>query len=62
MPRYKVGDLLMDTQPETEGKNNLIMVLQATAEQYVIWKGMTDSIVEWDRRGLDTDPHIGKVK
>ena len=60
--KYKAGDLLMDTHPETVGKNDLIMVLQATADQYVIWKGMTDSIVEWDRRGLDTDPYIRKVK
>ena len=60
--KYKAGDLLQDYHPETKGKNNLIMVLQATADQYVIWKGMTDSIVEWDRRGLDTDPHIAKVK
>ena len=60
--KYKAGDLLQDYHPETKGKNNLIMVLQATADQYVIWKGMTDSIVEWDRRGLDTDPYIRKVK
>ena len=60
--KYRAGDLLQDYHPETKGKNNLIMVLQATAEQYVIWKGMTDSIVEWDRKGLDTDLHITKVK
>ena len=60
--KYKAGDLLMDNHPETVGKNDLIMVLQATAEQYVVWKGMSDAIVEWDRRGLDTDPHIVKVK
>ena len=60
--KYRAGDLLQDYHPETKGKNNLIMVLQATADQYVIWKGMTDSIVEWDRRGLDTDPYIRKVK
>ena len=60
--KYRAGDLLQDYHPETKGKNNLIMVLQATADQYVIWKGMSDSIVEWDRRGLDTDPYIRKVK
>ena len=60
--KYKAGDLLQDYHPETKGKNNLIMILQASAEGYVIWKGMTDSIVEWDRRGLDTDPYIRKVK
>ena len=60
--KYKAGDLLMDTHPETEGKNNLIMVLQATEEQYVVWKGMTDSIVEWDREDLEDDLHLTKVR
>ena len=60
--KYRAGDLLQDTHPETVGKNNLIMVLQATAEQYVIWKGMTDSIVEWDREDLEDDLHLTKVK
>lgn len=60
--KYKAGDLLQDNHPETKGKNNLIMVLQATAEQYVIWKGMTNSIVEWDREGLEDDLHLTKVK
>jgi hypothetical protein len=60
--KYRAGDLLQDNHPETKGKNNLIMVLQATAEQYVIWKGMTNSIVEWDREGLEDDLHLTKVK
>ena len=60
--KYRAGDLLQDTHPETVGKNNLIMVLQATAEQYVIWKGMTDAIVEWDREDLEDDLHLTKVK
>ena len=60
--KYRAGDLLQDTHPETVGKNNLIMVLQATAEQYVIWKGMTDSIVEWDREDLEDDLHLTKVR
>ena len=60
--KYKAGDLLQDNHPETKGKNNLIMVLQASAEGYVIWKGMTDSIVEWDREGLEDDLHITKVR
>ena len=60
--KYRAGDLLMDTHPETVGKNDLIMVLQATEEQYVVWKGMSDAIVEWDREGLEDDYYLIKVK
>ena len=59
---YQVGDLLQDYHPQTKGKNNLIMILQVTEEHYVIWKGMTNSIVEWDREDLEDDLHLTKVK